>query len=273
ESWGIYANDVSCSSANIAAAYRSFAIGSLQPGGQILIDMDNGLNDVSGSAVGFTLRNGDAANSPADYTTGARLQFYLAGGSADYTVVDAAGAYDSGVPLTYSGMHLIFALGTNDSYTLTIITYGSSSTNTISGTLGGTPSSTLGSIALFNNDNGADPPHDVFFNSLSVANFTPITYNISTSSSPGSGGSTSGGGTVPCGSNVTVCASVNAACYTFANWTRNGNVVSTSACYAFIPVTNEALVANFSPNQDTITTSSSPAGGGSTSGGSTVGCG
>ena len=273
QSWGMYANTENCGEPTIAAAYRAFAIGSLQPGGQILLDMDTGLNDMAGSAVGFALRNGDATNYPTDYTTGARLQFYLAGGSADYTVVDAAGAYDSRVPLTYSGMHLIFALGTNDSYTLTIITYGSNSTNTVSGTLGGTPSSALGSIALFNNDNGADPPHDVFFNSLSVANFTPITYNINTSSSPASGGSTSGGGTVPCGSNVTVCASVNAACYTFANWTRNGNVVSTSACYAFIPVTNEALVANFSPNQDTITTSSSPVGGGSTSGGSTVGCG
>ena len=41
--------------------------------------MDNGFNDVAGSAVGFTLRNGDATNSPADYATGARLQFYLAG--------------------------------------------------------------------------------------------------------------------------------------------------------------------------------------------------
>jgi hypothetical protein len=88
--------------------------------------------------------------------------------SADYTVVDGAGAYDSGVPLTYTGMHLIFTLGTNDSYTLTIITYGGGTTNTISGTLGGTPSSTLDSLALFNNDNGAGSPHDVFFNSLEI---------------------------------------------------------------------------------------------------------
>jgi len=59
-------------------------------------------NDTVGSAVGFTLRDGNATNSPADYTTGARLQFYLAGGDANYTVVDAAGAHDSGVPLTYT---------------------------------------------------------------------------------------------------------------------------------------------------------------------------
>jgi hypothetical protein len=168
KSWGIYANSVFCSGPNIAAAYRAFASGPVQVGGQLLLDMDNGSNDVAGSAVGFTLRNGDATNSSTAYTTGARLQFYLAGGSADYTVVDAAGARDSGVPLTYTGMHLIFAPGTNDTYTLTIITYGSGSTNTISGTLDGPPSSTLDSIALFNNDNGAGPPHDVFFNSLEI---------------------------------------------------------------------------------------------------------
>jgi hypothetical protein len=130
--------------------------------------MDNGLNDGAGSVVGFALRNGNATNSPTDYSTGARLQFYLAGGSPDYTVVDAAGAYDSGVPLTYTGMHLIFAPGINDSYTLTIITYGSGSTNTVIGTLGGTPNSTLDSIALFNNDNGTNSSHDVFFNSVEI---------------------------------------------------------------------------------------------------------
>ena len=243
ESWGIYANSY-CSGPSIAAAYRTFAIGPVQVGGQLLIDMDNGLNDVAGSAVGFALRNGDATNSPADYTTGARLQFYLAGGGADYTVVDAAGAHDSGMPLTYTGMHLIFAPGSNDGYTLTIVIYGSGSTNTISGTLAGTPGSTLDSIALFNNDNGADPPHDVFFNSLSVANFTPITYTINTSSAPAGGGTTSGGGTVNCASNTTVCATPNP-CYQFVKWTENGNLVTNSLCYTFQVIGNHTLVANF----------------------------
>ena len=244
QAWGIYANGVNCGEPTIAVAYRAFVIGPVQIGGQLLIDMDNGLNDVAGSAVGFALRNGDATNSPTDYTTGARLQFYLAGGSAEYTVVDAAGTRDSGVPLTYTGMHLNFAPGTNDTYTLTIITYGSGSTNTISGALGGTPSSTLDSIALFNNDNGTDPPHDVFFNSLSVANFTPITYTINTSSSPAGGGTTSAGGTVNCGSNITVCATPNP-CYRFVSWTENGNVVGNSLCSTFQVTGNHTFVANF----------------------------
>ena len=109
-----------------------------------------------------------------------------------------------------------------------------------------------------------------------VANFAPISYTVSTSSSPAAGGSTSGGGTVACGSgsNVTVCASANAPCYSFANWTLNGNVVSTSACYSSTVPGNETLMANFTPLiYYTVSTSSSPAAGGSTSGGGTVACG
>jgi uncharacterized repeat protein (TIGR03803 family) len=107
-----------------------------------------------------------------------------------------------------------------------------------------------------------------------VANFTPLAYyTISTSSSPAGGGSTSGGGTVPCGSNVTVCASA-IPCYDFTNWTLNGDVVSTSPCYTFAAASDETLVANFTPlAYYTISTSSSPSAGGSASGGRTVGCG
>jgi uncharacterized repeat protein (TIGR03803 family) len=111
-------------------------------------------------------------------------------------------------------------------------------------------------------------------NETLVANFAPASsYTITTSSSPSAGGSTSGGGTVACVSNVTVCATPNG-CYNFVNWTdQNSNAVSTSACYTFTPNGNAALVANFIPITYTITTSSSPADGGSTSGGGAVICG
>ncbi len=96
---------------------------------------------------------------------------------------------------------------------------------------------------------------------------------VNTSSAPPAGGLTSGGGIFSCGSNVTVCASPNT-CYSFVNWTdQNSNVVSTSACYTFVSVTNEALTANFSVNTYTITASASPSGGGSASGGGTYPCG
>jgi hypothetical protein len=105
-----------------------------------------------------------------------------------------------------------------------------------------------------------------------VANFAPISYVIGTSSSPTNGGSISGGGTVACQSNVTVCATPNS-CYSFVNWTDPGsNVVSTSACYNFTAVSNRTLVANFAPISYVIGTSSSPTNGGSISGGGTVAC-
>jgi uncharacterized repeat protein (TIGR03803 family) len=100
-------------------------------------------------------------------------------------------------------------------------------------------------------------------------------YTVTTSASPATGGTTSGGGTYEYGSNVTVCATANS-CYGFVNWTdQNSDAVSTSACYSFTATGNETLVANFTPATYTYTvsTSSSPSGGGSTSGGGTYECG
>jgi T5SS/PEP-CTERM-associated repeat protein/uncharacterized repeat protein (TIGR03803 family) len=105
-----------------------------------------------------------------------------------------------------------------------------------------------------------------------VANFTPIACTINTSSSPTDGGSTSGGGAVNCGSNLTVCATPNS-CYRFADWTLDGSGVSTSSCYPLTATSNETLVANFAPTTYTISTSSSPSAGGSTAGGGLVPCG
>ena len=96
-----------------------------------------------------------------------------------------------------------------------------------------------------------------------------IPCTISTISSPPEDGTTSGGGTVICGTNVTVCAVTNPG-YSFVNWAQNSDVVSTSACYTFMATSNRTLVANFAPLSYTISTSSSPPGGGTTGGGGTV---
>ena len=103
----------------------------------------------------------------------------------------------------------------------------------------------------------------------------PCTYVISTSSSPLGGGSTSGAGPVSCGSIVTVNAAPSS-CYQFVNWTDGGSVVSTLTSYTFTPSGSETLLANFAlaaTTQFTITTSSSPFDGGTTSGGGSVNCG
>jgi hypothetical protein len=102
-----------------------------------------------------------------------------------------------------------------------------------------------------------------------VANFSQISYTITTSSSPSGGGSTSGGGTKTCGSSFTLTASANSG-YNFVNWTQNGTVMSTSSTFTFTPTSSATLVANFTtaPNY-TVTTTPSPSAGGSTSGGGT----
>jgi uncharacterized repeat protein (TIGR02543 family) len=94
-----------------------------------------------------------------------------------------------------------------------------------------------------------------------VANFTPITYTIATSSSPPAGGFTSGGGTFNSGTTATVVATPVSG-YTFVDWTEAGSVVSTSTSYQLAVTTNRTLVANFLRITYTIATSSSPAVGG-----------
>jgi hypothetical protein len=84
-------------------------------------------------------------------------------------------------------------------------------------------------------------------------------YAITTSSFPNNGGTTSGGGTFPAGTSHTVTATPSSG-YSFANWTENGSVVSTSASYTFTLNSNRNLVANFtSPCPATITQSTSQA--------------
>jgi subtilase family serine protease len=103
--------------------------------------------------------------------------------------------------------------------------------------------------------------------------FISCVYTIATSPAPSGGGSTSGGGTVNCGSNVTVIATPSL-CYNFVNWTENSVPVSTSPSYTFATVVNGTLVANFTPALTAlINTDSSPSEGGITSGGGSVTCG
>jgi hypothetical protein len=79
-----------------------------------------------------------------------------------------------------------------------------------------------------------------------VANFVPVTYVVTTSASPSTGGTTSGDGTYNSGDGVAVEAFANAG-YKFVNWTEGGAAVSASAGYSFIAEADRALVANFVP--------------------------
>ncbi len=99
-----------------------------------------------------------------------------------------------------------------------------------------------------------------------VANFELITFTVTTSSIPFSGGTTNGSGVYNGNANVRVIATPNPG-YRFVNWTENGTTVSTNAYYSFTLTSNRNLVANFYQYSCTIVTSSNPAIDGATSGG------
>lgn len=77
-----------------------------------------------------------------------------------------------------------------------------------------------------------------------VANFEAITYTITATANPTTGGTVSGAGTFEHGQTVTVTATANTG-YTFTNWTENDEVVSTDEQYSFSATQNRNLVANF----------------------------
>jgi len=106
--------------------------------------------------------------------------------------------------------------------------------------------------------------HEVF-----TANFAQISYYIGATDSVG--GTVVGGGSYGCGNQVTLVASPNS-CYSFVNWTENNNPVSTSSVFNFSADTNHNFVANFAPISSAVSTASSPANAGTSSGGGTFGC-
>ena len=99
-----------------------------------------------------------------------------------------------------------------------------------------------------------------------VANFASG-WTISTSSSPGAGGTTSGGGGYTNGATAIVMATPNAN-YAFAAWKQGSAVVSTAPSYAFTVTTNRALTATFIRTY-MITTLALPAFGGGVNGAGT----
>ena len=108
--------------------------------------------------------------------------------------------------------------------------------------------------------------------SVTVANhmtipvtLTPVSYNVTITASPSAGGTFTGNGSYAYGQSATVTATP-AAGYNFVNWTVNGNPVSTQASYTFTVTGNRNLVANFSQNTYSVSLSSSPAAGGTTTG-------
>ena len=88
-------------------------------------------------------------------------------------------------------------------------------------------------LSDYNNNGGGNPPGP-----------GGNTYTITATANPTAGGTVSGAGTYNRGATCTLQATANTG-YTFTNWTRNGQQVSTNATYSFTVNGNASFVANF----------------------------
>ena len=101
-----------------------------------------------------------------------------------------------------------------------------------------------------------------------VANFEMNSYVITAEASPTEGGTVAGGGTYDHGTTATMTATANTG-YHFANWTKDGTVVSTNATYSFAALENASFVAHFELNSYVVTATANPTVGGTVTGGGT----
>lgn len=150
KAWGLYGN-----SGQTSNAVRPFS-GSLNVGQGFNIDMDNGYLD-GGATVGFGLQDSSGNN---------RLEVFFAGGNANYTVFGSA-AQDSLIGYTDEGLDIDFLLTGTDSYSVKL-TRKDGTTNTLTGTLGGTSGSGVSQVRLFNFNAGGAGSNNLYFNSIAV---------------------------------------------------------------------------------------------------------
>lgn len=159
EAWGLWAN-----SGGVADAVRTFDA-ALGTGDTFKIDMDNGWVE-SGGTVGLGLRNSADEN---------RLEVYFVAGNTNYTVHDNSGARDSGVPFTDEGLHIEVTITGADSYSITIFRLEDGTSATLTGTLGGTTSTAIDRVRLFNANAGSGTERNLFFNNIAI-NSTAFDY-------------------------------------------------------------------------------------------------
>ncbi len=102
--WGLYGN-----SGQTASAIRPLISG-MAVGDALSLRMDNG-NIQTGGTVGMGIQNGSANNL---------MEVYFAGGASNYTVNDAAGATDSGLGFSSTGIIVTVTLATATTYNVAL---------------------------------------------------------------------------------------------------------------------------------------------------------
>ena len=84
-----------------------------------------------------------------------------------------------------------------------------------------------------------------------TVNCSSITYEITAVANPENAGTITGAGTLHEGSTCTLQA-IPGSAYSFINWTRDNEVVSTEAIYSFVVTEDADFVANFGPFQGVV---------------------
>ena len=101
-----------------------------------------------------------------------------------------------------------------------------------------------------------------------VAHFTALTYTITATADPTTGGTVTGGGTFNYGQSCTLVATP-ATGHDFINWTKNGQQVSTNTTYTFTVTESATYVAHFQIQTFTVNLTANPTEGGILTGGGT----
>jgi polygalacturonase len=181
-SWGVYANG---NGANKTVAFRGFAAtNSLTTDAAFKLQwMSEGVGSTTANLAGFVLRNGNATNGVIDCTTGARFQYYYAGGGVNsYLVSDGDGVTNIGLPFASgggpsAGMNCEFVLESADTYRFVVR---SAANNAVLAFLDGrhlAGSGTIDSAALFDFQTTADNN----FNRMQIvaaASLPPLIRNV-----------------------------------------------------------------------------------------------
>jgi hypothetical protein len=159
--WGFYAN-----SGGYSQAGRNFTVGgpnnmlTLAPRQVFTIHMDTGYVDSS--------TNGQVAFALINKFGGTAFEFDFYGGLNIYTY-DAHNGFGTrypNIPYTTNGLTASVLLGYNGDFTL-IVTLNGGGATVINDSFGGEPN--IVGLHLFNSNAGAGPSHDLFFNTMSVA--------------------------------------------------------------------------------------------------------
>jgi len=150
-SWGLYNTG-----GNVTEALRPFPA-ALGVGQTFSMDMDNGASVVG--TVGFGLQDSSSGSN--------RLEIYFVGGNGDYTINDANGEHDSGVPFTWAGINVLVRLTSSTTYAVTITRYIDGQSASFAGTL--LNAGQVDQVRLFDANGAGGNPNNLFFNSVRVA--------------------------------------------------------------------------------------------------------